>query len=211
MNPRPHTPVALGLRALRGGPVAVAVALADQEPRVVLSTRLATAADGDRLAFEPYHVAFELQRGRPGEVCAEAAAAVAEGRRRQARLAAEGLQGIVLRLAEAARAPVVAALLVNRAGWMTDLLEHSLSAPEHPPVAEGLAVRDALRSACRGRGIPIVEMDEKSLRDAAAEGLRRPAAEIDATLRELGRAAGRPWRAEQKLACLAGWVAAAEL
>lgn len=37
------------------------------------------------LAFEPYHVAYEMERGPQGEVSAEAAAAVAEGRRRQRR------------------------------------------------------------------------------------------------------------------------------
>jgi hypothetical protein len=104
----------------------------------------------------------------------------------------------------------IAALLVNRAGWMTDLLQHSLSAPEHPPVVEGLAVREALRSAFAHNGIRVVEMDEKSLEDAATKKLRRSTADIDLCLKTLGATAGRPWRREQKLACLAAWLAIAK-
>src|SRR6185436_1987765 len=117
--------VALGFRAVRGGSVVVGVATDGGAPRVVLSTFLATAAEGDRLAYEPYHVAYETERGPNGEATAEAAAAVAEGRRRQDAVAAEALAGLLERLADAGHAPAVAALLVNRAGWLTDLLQHS--------------------------------------------------------------------------------------
>jgi hypothetical protein len=213
-------PIALGFRAGRGGSVVVGVATDQRRPMLALSSFLATAAQDDRLAFEPYHVAYEMDRG-PGdgprrpwtrsgdEVSAEAVAAVAEGRRRQAALAEEGLAALVRQLEEAGRKPAVAALLVNRAGWMTDLLGHALSAPEHPPVVEGLAVREALRFACRRCGLPFVEMDEKTLDEAAAVKLGRSSEEIESALKALGAAAGKPWRKEQKHACLAAWVAAA--
>src|ERR1700737_4462219 len=123
------TPIGLGFRALKGGSVVVGVAVDGREPRLVLSTFLATAAEGDRLSLEPYHVAAEMERGPHGAVPAEASAAVAEGRKRQGQLAAKGLDDIVRKLHEARCEPVVAALLVNRAGWIPDLLEYSLSAP----------------------------------------------------------------------------------
>jgi hypothetical protein len=207
---RALTPVGLGFRAVRGGGVVVGVAAPAGEPRLVLSSFIATAAAGDRLSLEPYHVAAGMPRGPDGGASAEAAAAVAEGRRRQGELAARGLAEIVGRLAAADCEPVAAGLLVNRAGWITDLLAHSLSAPEHPPVAEGLAVRDALRSALRRCGLAATELDEKSLRETAEIALSRPRPEIDGALRALGAAAGRPWRAEQKLSALAAWVAATE-
>ena len=205
---RKNTParVGLGFRAGRGGSVVVGVAVDGREPLVVLSTFLATSAEGDRLSLEPYHVAAEMARGPHGKVSAEAAAAVAEGRRRQDRMAVSGLDAIVRKLQEGGHKPVVAALLVNRAGWIADLLEYSLFAPEHPPVAEGLAVRDALRFALGG--IKTVEMDEKSLQDVASGALRLSIADIDMQLKRLGAAAGRPWRKEQKLACLSAWLAA---
>jgi hypothetical protein len=195
--------VALGLRAQRGGAVAVAIALDRGEPRLVLSSFLATAAEGDRLAFEPYHVAYEMAAGAR-EASPGVAAAVAEGRRRQEVLAAQGLKDIVDRLDR----PAVAGLLVNRAGWVTDLLQHVLCDPAHPPFAEGMAVRDALRFAAAGAGLDLIEMDEKSLAESAAIKLGLSSGELDARLKSLGTGQ-KPWRKEQKLACLAAWLAAA--
>ena len=203
-------PIGLGFRGGRGGGVIVGVAMDGGEPRVVLSAFLATAAEGDRLSLEPYHVAAEMPRGPDGAANAAAAAAVAEGRRRQDDLAAKGLDAIIRGLRGAGCEPAVAALLVNRAGWITDLLSYSLAWAEHAPVAEGLAVRDALRFAIGQANLGLAEVDEKSLPDTAPETLGLPRAEIDARLQSLGAAAGKPWRKEQKLACLAAWVAIAK-
>ena len=183
--------IVLGLRAQKGGAVIVALSLAADGPRLLLSDFLPTAAEGDRLAFEPYAVAAEMDLN-------EAATAVAEGRKRQDDMAAQGLRAIIGRLEEK---PVAAALLVNRAGWITDLLGYSREWAEHIPVAEGLAVREALRFAVARSGLKLVELDEKSLPDRAAQ------AGIDAGLTALGKVTAKPWRKEQKLACLAAWVA----
>jgi hypothetical protein len=198
-------PVGLGLRAMKGGAVAVAVAVEGPEPRIVLSTFLATAAEGDRLALEPYNVAYEMLRAPGGGVSDEAKTAIAEGRKRQDRQAARGLDEIVGQLRRAGRRPAVAALLVNRAGWMTDLLEISLDSAEHVAVAEGLVVREALRGALRDAGVEIAEVDEKSLPALGSELLAVSEGALENRLKALG-AAARPWRKEQKLACLAAWV-----
>jgi hypothetical protein len=199
-------PIGLGFRAVRGGGVVVSIALKNDEPRVVLSSFLATGAEDDRLSFEPYHVAAEMKRGPDGGASAEAVAAVAEGRKRQDERAAKGLKDLVGMLRDAGCEPVVAALLVNRAGWISDLLAYSLSWPDHPPVAEGLAVREALRFAIAQAGIQVAELDEKSLPDHASAVLHLGPSEVDARLKNLGTPVGRPWRKEQKLACLAAWV-----
>ena len=209
MSDAASMPVGLGFRAQRGG--AVVVAVAAEGPRVLRSTFLATAAEGDRLAFEPYYVAYEMARGAGGEPSADIVAAVAEGRARQQAMAAKALADLIEELADAGSRPAIAALLVNRAGWIEDLLRHALSAPEHPAVMEGLAVREALRAAFASCGLRSVEMDEKTLRETATLKLPRSAGEIDATLATLGASVGRPWRREQKDACLAAWVAAAGL
>ena len=204
---REGVPVGLGFRAGRGGSVIVAVAVDASEPRVVLSSYLPTGAEGDRLSLEPYRVVAEMARGRDGGVPAGAAAAIAEGRRRQGQLAVKGLEDIVGGLRQTGSEPVVAALLVNRTGWITDALEYSLLWPEHVPVAEGLAVRDALRFAFGHCGIDVAEMDEKSLHEAAQARLGLSDAGIDARLKALGATVGVPWRREQKLACLCAWIA----
>ncbi len=199
----------MGLRASRGGAIAVGVYVERDAPRVALSSFVATAAENDRLASEPYHIAAELARDVTQKTLAEAEAAVREGRKRQDALAAAGLRVVASRLKDAGFALDAAALLVNRAGWVTDLLRYSLATPEHPAVAEGLAVRDAFRHALRENTIRFVELDEKGLPAEAATQLRLSPVEIDACLKALGSTVGRPWRKEHKLACLAAWVTAA--
>ena len=201
--------IGLGFRALKGGGVVVGVAADGAAPRVVLSTFLATASDGDRLALEPYRVAAEIAQAFYGRASAEPAAAVDEGRKRQRELAAAVMENIVRTLQAKGCEVAVAALLVNRAGWITDLLEYSLSWREHAPVAEGLAVRDALRFAIGNVGLDVVEFDETSLPDLASKDLGMSPADLNASLKALGAPVGRPWRKEQKLACLAAWVAVA--
>ncbi len=184
----------------------VGVAVRRGEPRVVCSTFLATSSEGDRLASEPYHVAAELERDRGGKISAEAAAAVAEGRRRQEQAAALGLHAVLRTLDEARCKPVVAALLVNRAGWVTDLLAYSAAWPEHVPVAEGLAVREALRFALEECRLEVAELDEKSLPAIAAKSLDRSPAALDECLKALGKTVAGPWRKEYKVACLSAWL-----
>jgi hypothetical protein len=152
-----------------------------------------------------------MKRGPDGGASTEAAAAVAEGRKRQGELAAQGLGDIVRKLQDAGCQSVIAALLVNRAGWITDALAYSLSWPEHVPIAEGLAVRDALRLACGRYGLEVAEIDEKSLHEVASEQLRLSPHDMDVRLKSLGATVGRPWRREQKLACLSAWVTVAAL
>ena len=181
--------VALGLRAQKGGAVVVGLGLDKGEPLLLLSTFLA-------IGEEPYRAAAALPQD-------QAKAVVAEGRRRQDLLAAKGLRTIL----ESLRPPLVAALLVNRAAWITDLLSYSREWAEHIPVAENLALRDALRFACRENGVELAEWGEKSLPDQAAESL----GDVEARLAVFGAAAGTPWRKEQKLASLAAWMSLREI
>jgi hypothetical protein len=70
-------------------------------------------------------------------------------------------------------------------------------------------VRDALRFAFGRCGIRVVEVDEKTLHEVASKELRLASSDIDIRLKALGATVGRPWRKEQKLACLAAWVVVA--
>lgn len=201
--------VAIGLRAYKGGALVVCVNLEQGAPRVVLSTAMAICAEGDRLSREPYRVASELPRAPDGHATVEAVDAVAEGRRRQGAYAADGLRTVIQQLQGQGFTPTVAALLINRAAWITDLLDYSLAWKEHVAVAELLAVRDALRSASAACGIGLVEVDEKSLASVASAALGVSAAAMPLHLKALGFQRFKPWRKEEKLACLAAWAAAA--
>ncbi len=207
--PETHAPIqtGIGLRAMRGGSVVVALNVGGGQPRLGLSWFLDTAIDGDRLSLEPYSVAAEMMRAKPDTALSALEGMIAQARARQNQQAYLRLAEMLDRMKISATGPVSIGLLVNRAGWITDLLSHSLSAPEHPAIAEGLAVRDALRFACDQIGLRVVELDEKTLAERAQTILGRTPADIDATLKLLGQDAGKPWRKEQKLACLAAWIA----
>lgn len=198
--------VAIGLRAARGGATVVAVTVDAGVPCVVLSTFVATGAEGDRLSIEPFHVAAELPRSADGTATPEARAVVTKGRATQDALALAGLKAIASELDERELSLRAAHLLVNRAGWMNDLLAYSLMDPGHPPVAEGLAVRDALRAALRAMRLEPRELDEKTLVDVGSRALRLSTDVVEDKLKALGATVGRPWRKEQKLACLAAWM-----
>lgn len=130
---------------------------------------------------------------------------VEEGRRRQLECATEGLKELLAGLRGCGLDPVTAGLLVNRAGWVNDILTYSLEWADHRPVAEGLAVRDTMRSAFSAAGLRYEEVDEKSLPDLAPRDLALSSESIADHIRRLGREAGAPWRREQKAACLAAW------
>jgi hypothetical protein len=207
MDKQSPSALALGLRAQRGGAIAVALSGCGARPERVWSGFVATAAAGDRLAYEPYTVAFETYKASPQPDRVAIAAVVDEALRRQEAEASAGLTAIRERLG----APFVCALLVNRAGWVEDRLGYSLAYADHAPVAEGLAVRDALRRAAGRLGLRVVEEEEKALLAAASDRTGLGQADLDDALRALGQPREGPWRREHRLAALAAWSALAPL
>ncbi|MGZ3298687.1 MAG: hypothetical protein ACXU8O_06710, partial [Asticcacaulis sp.] len=159
------------------------------------------------LSLEPYAIAYRMAHEQ-GVSRKDIEAAVARGREIQVEAARDSLRSLADRVTALGHPGVSVALLVNRATWMTDLVEYSLGWPDHVPVAENLAVREALRTAAARNGLALIEYDEKSLPSQAAETLGLKAEDLDSELKALGVAAGKPWRKEQKLACLAAWLAA---
>lgn len=72
---------------------------------------------------------------------------------------------------------------------------------------EGQLFRNALARAARTARVACSIYVERTLYETAATRLRRPAAELKRTLAELGGALEGPWRAEEKAATLAAWMA----
>ncbi len=73
--------------------------------------------------------------------------------------------------------------------------------------SEGKLFRTVLQSALQAHGIPCDVIVEKQLGARAAAGLRRRGADITRTVARFGRAIGGPWRADEKAASLAAWLA----
>ena len=72
---------------------------------------------------------------------------------------------------------------------------------------EGQLFRTALQRAARGAGLPCTTLVERALYDAAATRLKRSPNALKRAVKALGEALGGPWRADEKAATLAAWVA----
>lgn len=71
---------------------------------------------------------------------------------------------------------------------------------------EGQLFRATLVDALRAQGISSSVWSERETYSQAAAKLKRAVGEVRRATQNLGRCAGGPWRAEQKLAAVAAWV-----
>lgn len=71
---------------------------------------------------------------------------------------------------------------------------------------EAQLFRTALERAARRRRLACRVIRERDLAAVAAAELRRPRQAITKISAELGRAAGKPWRGEEKAAATAAWL-----
>ena len=74
---------------------------------------------------------------------------------------------------------------------------------------EGKLYREAVEAALGVCGLRCMTFLEKNLRTVAAERLGRTASQIAATLKRFSNEVGTPWRAPEKQAALAAWLALA--
>jgi hypothetical protein len=72
--------------------------------------------------------------------------------------------------------------------------------------ADGDHFRQALADAAQRNGLPVSRIPAKELADHAADRLGRPPASLQQTVKALGREAGSPWGADQKMAALLAWL-----
>jgi hypothetical protein len=108
----------------------------------------------------------------------------------------------------------IAALLKDTGATRAGLIVGSLIEPEkvgNPHIrahaSEGRLFRTVLQDALASRGVRCEVIVEKQLPARSAEGLRRPPREIARTLDGFGKALGSPWRADEKAAATAAWLA----
>jgi len=72
---------------------------------------------------------------------------------------------------------------------------------------EGQLFRTVLVDALQGRDVPCDVIVDKQLAARASATLDRPPAAISRTIAAFGKALGGPWRAEEKAAAAAAWIA----
>ena len=82
-------------------------------------------------------------------------------------------------------------------------LEKIGSAHIRAHAAEGVLFRQVLEAAAEKNGLVKRTLDERKLNEIAATELGFSAATLEGRLTDLGRAVGRPWRADEKAAAAA--------
>ncbi|MBZ5726420.1 MAG: hypothetical protein LAP87_15645 [Acidobacteriia bacterium] len=179
----------------------VAVAGQAHAPTVILRRRLELADPGVRGSVQPYHAAAEMSPGEGSaflERCAAASNALAERTVREA-VAELGRQGY----------RALASCILLASGRPLPPLAAILAA--HPLIhtAEGVFFREALHQASERCGLLVTAFRERDLPSQAAAALRIPADELLRRASALGKAAGPPWRQDEKLSALAAWLALA--
>jgi hypothetical protein len=190
--------VTIGLRAKTARAIAVVLGGRLDAPQVLKRMELKLADPAFPETSQPYHEVLDL----PWE---KAQAAVRKIASRIEKLASKE----IARLVREAQAEGAIVCGVGIVGAGDRNLEKIGSTHIRAHAAEGVLFRQVLEVGAAANALPNRRFDERSL-DATAElELKLPIAKIKAHVAEMGRAAGSPWRADEKAAATAAWLALA--
>jgi len=194
-----RTHVSIGLRAHSGWSALVVVAESDGFIRVLDRSRIELADHSVPGFPQPFHAAEPLplvQAHDLVERCIETSRRMAE---RALRAAADDLRR--------RKYEVSACGILARSDRPLPPLDRILASHAMIHAAEGEMFREALLRGAKHCGIAALMIPERSVSDLAEKTLHLPFSDIRERMTYLGRELGPPWREDQKLATLAGWVA----
>ena len=180
---------------------AVGIASDDDDPGARFVKRIELFEGAPREAVEPYHVAGGWQGLEQVEPPDNPAEIVARGKALQLEAATRVLGELDDRLDGSLELGVV---LTGRG--INVGLEHDLDSHAHIHVAEGRAVREAIRGALDQLDVAWVDYDEKSILGAAAATRGEQEKATDAVWRENKPATTRKWAKEERLLAMAAWL-----
>jgi hypothetical protein len=186
----------IGLRARTARAILVVVEGSGHSPRAVKRAEITLSTPGTPALFQPYHEVMSL----PWE---QAIVAVRDAERLIEAAATRSLEALLLDLRaqglEVARLAIVGAP------------ERKLASIGSPHIrahaAEGVLFRRVWQVAAGAIGLPSVAFPEKGIELFAAGRLNLVVGALRARLAEFGQAMGRPWRADEKAAVMAAWMA----
>jgi hypothetical protein len=192
-------PAALGMRAHSGWAAMVAIAGLANQPCLVDRRRVGLVEAGNQETTQPYHAAAKLDLKKAEEfvhVYAERARAMA-------------IESVSARIADLGRRGyrVVGCGVLLSSGRLTGDLAQTLASHALIHTAEGHLFRSALVWAGEHCGLTVTAVKERDLLTTAESKLGIPVGEFQAQLAEMGRAAGPPWRQDEKCSALVAWMA----
>jgi hypothetical protein len=198
MEPSPPRIGYIGLRAKTARAIVVTIAAGDEGPNVVTRGEIVLATPASPELFQPYHAVVDLPWER-------AAPAVGKAERAIAETAARALKDLVAGLCDAG-------IAVSGVG-VVGAPDRDLAAIASPHIrahaAEGVLFRRVLETAATANKLPCERYPENDLEMLAASRLDLPVAAIKSRLAQFGKQMGTPWRADEKAAAIAAWLASA--
>jgi hypothetical protein len=188
---------ALGLRAHTGWAIAVAVG-GGTSPEVFVEWRRLELSDAS-VPVQAYHAARALSP--------EEANVLTQRAHDAARNAAARSLGDLVEELRAHGHDLVGAGLSTSSARIPTALRTILASHVLVHAAEGELYREALAHAAEVRGIPLVRVPARDLEARARQASRLDERSLRELLAELGRAAGPPWRKDEREAAMAACVA----
>jgi hypothetical protein len=190
---------ALGFSPHIGWAAVVAISGSHDAPSVVAKRRIDMATTFDTGAV--YHVGQALPPAR-------AEALVRSSERTFAAAARASIAALAAELRDRGLEPIASAVPRGSAKPLPPL-EAILRSHALVHAAEGELYRRVLARASEACGIPAAFVPAKSLQALAARAAGIPEKRIVSILAVIGKASGKPWARDQKLAALAAWFALA--
>ncbi len=198
--------VSLGIAAHLGWASVVTIIVTPDLFRVLRTDRLALVEAGAPEALEPYHRAAGFVDNARGTPPADPSAILERGLEAQRRQAHAAFARLTRELGEAGYRITAAAILSGR-GRLATSLDKVLASHAQIHIAEGLAVRAALRHAFERLGIRIAAIEQQTTFAQACAALRLDERSLAVRLKSLRPEIAGQWRQEERLAALAARVA----
>jgi hypothetical protein len=190
------TSAALGFRVKSGWAMAVLLAGPSNAPKLVRCQAVLLSDPKIPQSKQPHHAALNLPE-KEGKEVAEKLCRVVAGAAKQS--VQQLLEQAVADGYSLLGAGLVVGSLVDPATLHNEHIRaHGL---------EGQLFRTALEEALREHGLPSRVLLEKNAYTTASPALRKSAPEAKKIIAGLGESHNGAWRAEEKLAALAAWIA----
>jgi hypothetical protein len=148
---------------------------------------------------QPYHAA----EGRPPR---EAERFVARCTDRSRALARAALESVLEDLRRRGHDVAGCGILTASGRPLPDDVHQILASHALIHAAEGEMYREVIVRAGDHLSLPVTAVRERDVVARASEALGRTVPELQRQVTEMGRAVGRPWRQDEKLATLVAWV-----
>jgi hypothetical protein len=186
----------IGLRAKTARAIAVVLGGPARAPQPIHRAELILSSPRIQTTAQPYHEVMDLP-WEHAQVAVQKAAIAIEN------LARDALAGL-LRDVEARGFSVLCVAIVGAP-------ERRLETIGNPHIrahaAEGVLYRHALEVAASGNSLPSRVFPEQGLLELPDFELGLTVSKIASCLAKLGTGFGRPWRADEKMAAIAAWMA----